>query len=106
MVSEQIGEHLELTRQAVIVTRVANTETFTVMPTFSCLASGLECVALSSWQKWLNSAVGAIVKQDTDIIANFVADVRKILSNDNDRHLRRHHWRKLMARKQRQAARL
>ena len=105
MVSEQIGEHLELTRQAVIVTRVANTETFTVMPTFDN-GNGLECVALSSWQKWLNSAVGAIVKQDTDIIANFVADVRKILSNDNDRHLRRHHWRKLMARKQRQAARL
>ena len=95
----------ELTRVAVIVTRVANTETFTVMPTFDN-GSGLECVALSSWQKWLNSAVGAIVKQDTDIIANFVADVRKILSNDNDRQLRRHHWRKLMARKQRQAARL
>ena len=95
----------EMTRMAVIVTRVANTETFTVMPTFGN-ATGLECVALSSWQKWLNSAVGAIVKQDTDIIANFVADVRKILSNDNDRHLRRHHWRKLMARKQRQAARL
>jgi hypothetical protein len=96
----------ELTRMAVIVTRVANTETFTVMPTFDCPATGIECVSLSSWQKWLNSAVGAIVKQDTDIIANFVADVRKILSNDNDRHLRRHHWRKLMARKQRQAARL
>jgi hypothetical protein len=73
----------ELTRMAVIVTRVANTETFTVMPTFDN-GTGLECVALSSWQKWLNSAVGAIVKQDTDIIANFVADVRKLLARDND----------------------
>ena len=53
------------------------------MPTFDN-GSGLECVALSSWQKWLNSAVGAIVKQDTDIIANFVADVRKLLERDND----------------------
>ena len=73
----------ELTRMAVIVTRVANTETFTVMPTFDN-GTGLECVALSSWQKWLSTAVGAIVKEDTDIIASFVADLRKLLERDND----------------------